>query len=68
MKNIGNKAEVDKMSEEEEYVPVEAVEVEIKDYMDSVELIVSSPESYTPIEGRASSNVTYQHIYVSVVP
>lgn len=68
MKNIGNKAEVDKMSEEEEYVPVKAAEVEIKDYMDNVELIVSSPESYISIEAPASSNVAYQHIYVSVAP
>jgi hypothetical protein len=68
LKSVEKKAKVDKMSEEEEYVPIETVEVEIKDYMDSVELIVSSPESYTPIEGPASSNVTYQHIYVSVVP
>ena len=56
------------MSEEEEYVSVEAVEVEIKDYMDNVELIVSSPESYISIEGPVSSNVAYQHIYVSVAP
>ena len=54
------------MSEEEEYVSVELEKVEIKDYMDDVEFVVSSPESYGVVEVPASSNVTYQHIYVSV--
>ena len=54
------------MSEEKEYVHVEPEEVEIKDYMDDLEFVISSPESYGSIKIPASSNVTYQHVYVSI--
>lgn len=54
------------MSEEEKYVSVEPEEIEIKDYMDDVEFVISTPESYDVKEVPTSSNVTYQHVYVSV--
>jgi len=54
---------------EEPYTRIEMTEVEIRDYMEDVEFVVSSPESYKAIEGiPASSNVNYQHVYVSLSP
>lgn len=54
---------------EESYIRIEMINVRIRDYMEDVEIMVSSPESYKILEGiPASSNVNYQHVYVSLSP
>lgn len=56
------------MSEEKKHISVEPIEIEIKDYMDDIEFVISSPELYDFVEIPASSNIIYQQIYVSVAP
>jgi len=57
------------VSDKVPYVRVVQDEIRIKDHMEDVNVILSSPEAFSPPKGiPAVSNVTYRHTYTSLIP
>ena len=54
------------MSEVEKYISIEPEDMKVTRYIDDVEFIISTPSERMIKEVPAHSNVTYEHIYVSI--